>query len=921
MSVGRVASCELRVTRVRTLRRSRRDRPAFFIPYLLPLTSYLLLLPAYIFPQSGGLLESSVPKSGQRYFERLLEEHEFDNTFNGWDGISPIKTSVRGGVLIIEADRSRPFLYHGFQAPEGQIRVRFRMRTDTASDCVFYWQTTVSPRRNDDAMTRIRLLNDGQWHDYETDIPVRGALTNLAMELTADNGHWELEYIQIWLNERHPLVVSKITPVGENLELTINNKSERFVKFQYEGRQYSLDREEATRVVVMPEVRDCFWIYTLHLEMDDYPNVEYCVFHYHPEIACRWYLLPLGVYRFCITESGNMACVQYPDCNDAFAVIAPFVRVGSQIPVFTTETPLPLLEQWELDDTNAVADALRLARANNNTLHFVSGDTHLVVQTIDSEIWVTIDDPQNHEGPVVRAIGDLQTALLPGCEFLGPGDTASSEIEVHSLYANRFSPPLSWLTMPLMVFDIKNTERFGNHAIPVETFIAMTWDGAETQPTFDVPNSIDVTNDLRMSLQDHGKTQTVISLGEGGISDAMRWFLKHRELPDILPAPRTPEAQNDLTLAAFRGPLLGVDGTSWGYCVEPDSPRRPYDAIAATVWYLSGQLPVMAAQPVFGGSPISNETYYFLTGRSLDLIDLMRERMETIVAEMRPDGSFLFSTRFPDVEVNVPSVGYSARKTLEMMIYVRLTGDAWAFQQVERSLEFMTQFRIPRGGRYWEAPLHTPDLLTAAHMVQLNVWAFEFSRDVKYLEQAQYWAFMGLPFVYLRDERPNMLYATVPMFGASERENPVWFGTSQPWCGCVYAYAIAMLGKYDPNYDWLKIARGILYAAESLQFESGPNIGCLPDGFSLETQKPVSWKVNPAPLAALRWLLDTSHNGCSVIRDHNLHVVSPFPVKFTRDGVVVEGVPEGVKFQILINGSQTIDVQGNKDGRNFVTIK
>jgi hypothetical protein len=51
------------------------------------------------------------------------------------------------------------------------------------------------------------------------------------------------------------------------------------------------------------------------------------------------------------------------------------------------------------------------------------------------------------------------------------------------------------------------------------------------------------------------------------------------------------------------------------------------------------------------------------------------------------------------------------------------------------------------------------------------------------------------------------------------------------------------------------------------------------------------------------------------------HVVSPFPAKLFRDGVLIEGVPESVSFQLLINGSQVIDVQGNKDDRIFVPLK
>jgi len=884
---------------------------------------------------TGKTLKSVVSQSGQKHFEYLITDQNFDKGFDGWDGIGSVKTSLRNSGLVIEAERGQPFLYRNVQCPEGEVRLRLRLRTETASDCVFSWMTSVSPYRSDDKTVRVPLANDGQWHDYEVQVPVRGSLTTLGMWLTADIGLWELESMQIWVNVRHPLVVGKVESVSDNLEYTIENKGERSVAFRFSGQTYTLDREDKIRLVVTPQVRDCFYIYTLHLVPEDYPDIELTAFHYRPEIECRWYLLPLGAYRFCITEGGNMARIQYPDSRDAFAIIAPFVYIESLIPVFSTETRLPLLEQWELDDADAVANALRMAGEEDNTLHFVSGATRLTVQTVVGEIRVTIDAPQNYEGPVVRTIGSLQTALLAGSEFLGPGDVSSSEIDVIWPDSDRFSPPSTRLTMPLMVFNVTKTEQFGEHEIPVETFVAMTWtelsgrstdaelSGRSTgaRPTFDIPNRLDVVNDMRMSLRGREKICAVISVGEGNMSDAIRWFLRCGELPDIPPAPRSPEAQNALTLAAFRGPLLGEDGVSWGYGAEPDFARQPYDSIAATIWRLSGQLPVLPGQPVYGGSPIQNHAYYFLTGRPLELIDLMRDRAASIMAEMRPDGSFMFLTRFPDVETSEPSVGYCARRTLEMMEYARLTGDLRTFRQVERSLEYMTRFRIPRGGRFWEAPLHTPDLLTAAHIVTLHVRAFEFSRDEKHLEQAQYWALTGIPFVYLHDERPNMLYAAVPMFGASERENPVWFGMSQPWCGCVYAYSIALLGKYDKSIDWLKIARGILHSAESVQLESGPYIGCLPDGFSLETQEPVSWKVNPAPLAALRWLLDTSHDGCAVIHDRSIRAVSPFPIKLTRDGVVVEGAPEGMKFQLLINGNQVINLQGNKEGRIFVPVK
>jgi hypothetical protein len=105
-----------------------------------------------------------------------------------------------------------------------------------------------------------------------------------------------------------------------------------------------------------------------------------------------------------------------------------------------------------------------------------------------------------------------------------------------------------------------------------------------------------------------------------------------------------------------------------------------------------------------------------------------------------------------------------------------------------------------------------------------------------------------------------------------------------------------------------------------MQFDAGPYIGCIPDGYSFETQEPISWKVNPAALVSLRRLLDTSHDNFSIAADRNIRVASPFPIRFNRDGVILDNVPFGVNYQILINGSQVMNLQGS-GARDVIPLK
>src|SRR5207253_5582314 len=100
------------------------------------------------------------------------------------------------------------------------------------------------------------------------------------------------------------------------------------------------------------------------------------------------------------------------------------------------------------------------------------------------------------------------------------------------------------------------------------------------------------------------------------------------------------------------------------------------------------------------------------------------------------------------------------------------SGDCSLISDGLRYLKAMDKFRntVPRGAQTWEIPLHTPDILASAHLVRAYTLGYELTGDQDFLEQARYWAWTGVPFVYLVDPagKPIGLYGTIAVFGANQ---------------------------------------------------------------------------------------------------------------------------------------------------------
>jgi hypothetical protein len=155
----------------------------------------------------------------------------------------------------------------------------------------------------------------------------------------------------------------------------------------------------------------------------------------------------------------------------------------------------------------------------------------------------------------------------------------------------------------------------------------------------------------------------------------------------------------------------------------------------------------------------------------------------------------------------------------------------------------------PRGAQTWEVPLHTPDILASAYMLKCYVLGYELTGNESYLEEARYWAWTGVPFIYLEPWSKGEVsrYATIPVFGATNYVAPVWIGLPVQWCGLVYRSWLHRLAIHDPGGPWETLARGITVCGLQMSWpeSDAARLGLLPDVFDLRGQSRGGPAINP----------------------------------------------------------------------------
>lgn len=306
-------------------------------------------------------------------------------------------------------------------------------------------------------------------------------------------------------------------------------------------------------------------------------------------------------------------------------------------------------------------------------------------------------------------------------------------------------------------------------------------------------------------------------------------------------------------------------------------------------------------------------------GHVLENARSVSDRARSLLQAFQPDGSLVYEPRAggPDYSRTHSSReanGYTAERVAELLEAALWTGEPDLIEAALSKLRAMDKFRgtVPRGAQTWEIPLHTPDILAAAHLVRAYVLGYELTGNREWLEQARYWAWTGVPFVYLSPPTPGPigLYATIPVLGATAWVAPVWLGRPVQWCGLVYADALWQLAAHDPEGPWERLARGIAWSGvqQTWPMEDPERRGLLPDYFLLREQQREGPAINPATvlLPAMRAWGEPLPYTRLVLRRAGLRIHAPGTVRIEAEEsdrlvVVVEPWPKHPCW-ILVNG-------------------
>jgi len=529
------------------------------------------------------------------------------------------------------------------------------------------------------------------------------------------------------------------------------------------------------------------------------------------------------------------------------------------------------------------------------------------------------DAPRAIHAPVLRVLGTMEQATLPGVEYLEKGEHSSSTADVKTKERVRYAPSVYWVTQPYAAIT---TDRGS---------VVMLYDAPKTQAVFAVPDFIDGdAASSRINLCAKSASGKIRVAAPEPLEDAILWAVKERGLPEPPTPPRTGQAQKDVILAALEKSIIATP-EGWSHALF--NRRLPYltkpnygDVFVSTIWEITGKLPE-TPRIDFSGDHIPNYAAFFLTGQGERVAANLKDVVRINASQIREDGSFRYYGKFLWGNRTDYASGDCGNRLYELGWVWSFTGNKDAFAALLKGCEFMNKQLTPRGAQVWELSLHTPDIVASSRCCMANVWAYEGTGDQKYLDAARRWAITGLPFVYLWEDptlrpdtptandgdsyQPIMKYATIPVFGATIWIYPNWMGRPVQWCGLDYAHALILLAKHDNTLDWRKIAEGIVAGAECQLCVEGDLVGLLPDWIQIETQERVGPFTNPCAVYMLRRTLEGEPTNLSVVDIDGKRVAAPFPAR-VEDGVVKISAKKGLVYQIMIDGEEvrTIESQG-----------
>lgn len=496
--------------------------------------------------------------------------------------------------------------------------------------------------------------------------------------------------------------------------------------------------------------------------------------------------------------------------------------------------------------------------------------------------------------PGVGAFGAHKTqALFAGLEYLDKDEPSSSEADVIGAASRRQVPDALKITFPLMAVAAEGS------------YVGLTW---EPQPgvaaVFDSPDRVFASGGHAMALIFPGsdglnrvegrllplestpiradkplELKATIIAGQGeNVTPAVRQYIALCGLP---PVGRPMDFDGYVRLAAagwldsgvHEGPLYrhAIPGAfraqpaadaammqDWlaSQCTDPALAERLRQAAGAAIAKVQPAAYQSAAVSHIR-FPVESLVYGHVEATAIEA----ERQGRALLGGFEPDGSVRYHPTDPNDDLGkthfAPDAnGLTATRVAQLLQDAAFSGSPQLIHEGVRLLHALDKFAgtVPRGAQTWEVPLHTPDVLASAHLVRAYTLGYELSGDTHFLDQARYWAWTGVPFIYLvAPTEPVGIYASIPVLGATHWNAPVWMGLPVQWCALVYADALYRLASHDPAGPWNQLADGITASGIRQTWPLRSDTmrpGLLPDSFNLRAQSRNDAAINPGTLQA-----------------------------------------------------------------------
>lgn len=522
-----------------------------------------------------------------------------------------------------------------------------------------------------------------------------------------------------------------------------------------------------------------------------------------------------------------------------------------------------------------------------------------------------------------------ERALFPGLEYLDPKDTSSSKRDIESSGYKRLTPDPIRVTVPMMVMQAQNK------------YVALAWKpGPLTQPVFDSPDRQFNSKSHVMGLlvSDFSKTErNPLALPPGELLSRMpdeikantpvtitAWIMAG-ESPDVLTAmqrwvqlfglPKLPDSGYDLKSYARTTAhgWLNTDiqeGGKYRHATGPGTPwptKPAADAPMMQLWLadqvqdtgLASRLRSSAQNSL---SMVNPGEYYaasvghirsyaetLIFGHIPENRSLAHRAALADIRSFEPDGTRLFGKPAEGNDLarthwERHANGLASRPLQYLYTEAMYTGDQKLFAEAIRLTDALDRYdnSAPRGASGWEMPLHCPDIMASAQLVECYLKGYQVTGKKSYLQRAIRWAWSGVPFLYLvpPTDKPIGLYASNAVWGATQWISVDWMGRPVQWCGMMYADAVRKLAQVDTKGPWDQIWRGITISAiqQGVKPEFDPKWqGLLPDSIELIPQTPNAPAINPATVQSQAAPLYTGIpiGDNSYIRDRGWSVFAP----------------------------------------------